>query len=49
MGKKIKLSWEELAKKHRLDIMTRGIDALAGFNFNSQLDNNYKSLLLRKC
>ena len=33
MGKKIKLSWEELAKKHRLDIMTRGIDALAGFNF----------------
>ena len=31
MGKKIKLSWEELAKKYRLDIKTRGIDALAGF------------------
>lgn len=48
MGKKIKLSWEELAKKHRLDIKTRGIDALAGFNFNSQLDNNYKSFITEK-
>jgi len=45
IGKKIKKSWLELANTHKIDISVRGLDALAGFNFESEHDHHYKSFI----
>lgn len=45
IGKKVKESWLTLANTHNLNIKIRGLDALAGFSFESDLDNHYKSFI----
>jgi glutamate-1-semialdehyde 2,1-aminomutase len=45
IGKKIKKSWLNLASTHNLNIKIRGLDALCGFNFESDLDHHYKSFI----
>ena len=45
IGKKIKESWLSLASTHNLNIKIRGLDALCGFNFESDLDHHYKSFI----
>lgn len=45
IGNRIKKTWLNLAKTHNLKITTRGLDALAGFNFESRHDNHYKSFI----
>jgi glutamate-1-semialdehyde 2,1-aminomutase len=47
-GEGILARWQELARKHELDITTGGLPALAGFSFNSPQALAYKTLLTQE-
>ena len=48
IGKTIKLKWKSLAKNHRLNIMIQGLDSIPSFNFKSNNNLNYKTLITQE-
>ena len=48
IGKTIKLKWKSLASNHRLNIMIQGLDSIPSFNFNSNNNLNYKTLITQE-
>lgn len=47
-GKKIRQGWNRLADKHGLALKHTGLDALAGFTFESKYQLEYKTLLTQE-
>ena len=47
-GKKIRQGWSRLADKHGLALKQTGLDALAGFTFESKYQLEYKTLLTQE-
>ena len=47
-GKKIKKEWQELANKYNLKISIEGLDSLASFKFNSDLNLLYKTYITQE-
>ena len=45
LGKKIKIKWEALAKKHKLKLIIQGLDALPRFDFDNKNNLYYKTLI----
>ena len=48
IGKTIKLKWKSLANNHRLNIMIQGLDSIPSFNFKSNNNLNYKTLITQE-
>jgi glutamate-1-semialdehyde 2,1-aminomutase len=48
IGKKIRAGWQELAKKHDLNLQIAGIPALSSFSFNSPNNLAYKTLITQE-
>ena len=44
-GKKVKLIWNKIAKKHGIKIKIFGIDSICSFNFDNNQNNYFKSFL----
>ena len=47
-GKKIKKKWKELATKYNLKIIIEGLDSLASFRFDSDLNLLYKTYITQE-
>ena len=45
LGKKIKIKWEALAKKHKLKLIIQGLDALPRFDFDNKNNLYYKTFI----
>ena len=45
LGKKIKVKWEALAKKHKLKLIIQGLDALPRFDFDNKNNLYYKTFI----
>ena len=45
LGRKIKLKWEALAKKHKLKLIIQGLDALPRFDFDNKNNLYYKTFI----
>ena len=48
IGNKVKQNWQNLADKHKLKIDQWGLSALAGFNFISPQQSNYKTYITQE-
>ena len=48
IGNKVKQNWQNLADKHKLEIDQWGLSALAGFNFVSPQQSNYKTYITQE-
>ena len=45
LGRKIKVKWEALAKKHKLKLIIQGLDALPRFDFDNKNNLYYKTFI----
>jgi glutamate-1-semialdehyde 2,1-aminomutase len=48
IGQQVKQRWTELAKKNNLNLTVSGIPALASFNFESEKNLHYKTLITQE-
>jgi glutamate-1-semialdehyde aminotransferase/spore coat polysaccharide biosynthesis protein SpsF (cytidylyltransferase family) len=48
LGRKIKIKWEALAKKHKLKLTIQGLDALPRFDFDNKNNLYYKTFIAQE-